>query len=117
MSGAFRFVNVAAGQYDLARTFEGFKPGATRVRVGARSPAPQRLVLGSPSFSRKSRSATRRQRSGATAGQQRRRDHHRHEHARKPAGLRQRLVATMSQFLDAGSIGNGGVTIASTAWK
>src|SRR5262245_15623032 len=43
--GRFRFDKVAAGQYELRATFEGFKQASTRVRVGTRSPGAQRLVL------------------------------------------------------------------------
>src|SRR5437899_3195611 len=44
-SGAFRFDSVRAGQYELRARFEGFKSASTRVRVGARPPGAQRLVL------------------------------------------------------------------------
>ena len=37
-AGAFRFNNVAAGQYELRARYEGFKPASARVRVGSNSP-------------------------------------------------------------------------------
>lgn len=45
-SGTFRFNNVPPGQYALRASFEGFKPASARVRVGARAPGAQKLVLG-----------------------------------------------------------------------
>src|SRR3982074_3053769 len=44
-SGAFRFAGIGPGQYELRATFEGFTPAAVRVRVGARGPGSQKLVL------------------------------------------------------------------------
>ena len=43
--GIFRFDRVAPGTYRLRANFEGFKPASTRVRVGARAPSAQKLVL------------------------------------------------------------------------
>src|SRR5882672_4963636 len=43
--GEFHFDAVPAGQYDLRAAFTGFKDRSTRMRVGARAPGPQRLVL------------------------------------------------------------------------
>src|SRR5262249_33655835 len=43
--GSFRFDGIRAGSYQLRVTVEGFKRSTTRVRVGTRTPAPQRLVL------------------------------------------------------------------------
>src|SRR5437660_8540201 len=44
-AGTFRFEKVAPGQYELRVKYEGFKPAASRVRVGTRSPTAQKLVL------------------------------------------------------------------------
>src|SRR5207244_13520156 len=44
-TGTFRFGGVTPGQYELHARFEGFKPIVVRVRVTARSPAAQKLVL------------------------------------------------------------------------
>src|SRR5437763_736175 len=44
-AGLFRFDRVAAGQYELRARYEGFKSASAKVRVGARAPSPQRLVL------------------------------------------------------------------------
>ena len=43
--GAFRFDGIAPGTYELRARFEGFKDLSSRVRVGSRSPSPQKLVL------------------------------------------------------------------------
>jgi hypothetical protein len=44
--GTFRFEQVAAGQYQIRAQYEGFTPASTRVRVTARAPGAQKLVLG-----------------------------------------------------------------------
>lgn len=49
-AGAFRFERVAAGPYQIRATYEGFKPASTNLRVGARAPSPQRLVLNDLNF-------------------------------------------------------------------
>ena len=111
MSGAFRFERVAAGQYDLRSTFEGFKPATVRVRVGNRSPAPQRLVLGLAALQQEITVSNAAAEVGATAANN-------VDAITIDTNMLESLpvfdndfVATMSQFLDAGSIGNGGVTI------
>src|SRR2546428_11530027 len=43
--GAFRFERVAAGAYQIQVERVGFKIQASRVRVGARAPAPMRITL------------------------------------------------------------------------
>src|SRR5581483_8703087 len=44
-AGAFRIDRVAAGTYDLTVEFPGFKTNVTRLRVGARAPAPSTVVM------------------------------------------------------------------------
>ena len=43
--GTFHFYGVVPGTYELRAHFEGFKDLSARVRVGARPPSPQKLVL------------------------------------------------------------------------
>src|SRR4051812_2722620 len=49
--GAFHFDRVAPGTYQLRAVFQGFKPGTARVRVGARSPSAETIVLALASMS------------------------------------------------------------------
>jgi outer membrane receptor protein involved in Fe transport len=44
-AGAFRFDRVPAGAYEITVEFPGFKSSVTRLRVGARAPAPSTIVL------------------------------------------------------------------------
>jgi hypothetical protein len=44
-SGVFRFDDVPAGTCDLRATYEGFKPGTVRLRVGPKPPGRQKIVL------------------------------------------------------------------------
>jgi Carboxypeptidase regulatory-like domain len=111
MSGAFRFERVAAGQYDLRSTFEGFKPASVRVRVGTRAPAPQRLVLGLAALEQEITVSNAAAEVGATAGNNVDAITIDQNMLESLPVFDNDFVATMSQFLDAGSIGNGGVTI------
>ncbi|MCI0485740.1 MAG: carboxypeptidase regulatory-like domain-containing protein [Blastocatellia bacterium] len=43
--GRFRFGRVASGDYEIEAQKEGFKPSITRLKVGAKSPAPLRIIL------------------------------------------------------------------------
>jgi hypothetical protein len=109
--GQFRFDRVAPGQYELRARYEGFKSASAKLRVGTRAPAPQRLVLplgdltqeitvsnGSTDVGTSSNSNV-----DAIAIDQ--------NMLEALPVFDNDFVATMSQFLDAGSIGNGGVTI------
>jgi Carboxypeptidase regulatory-like domain len=44
-AGQFTFAAVPPGRYELRASFQGFRPGALRLRVGARSPGVQKVVL------------------------------------------------------------------------
>src|ERR1700712_4910869 len=44
-AGAFRFDRVAPGAYELRAGYAGFNPAIVALRVGARAPASQRVVL------------------------------------------------------------------------
>src|SRR5438270_3479566 len=109
--GAFRFATVPPGTYQLRATFEGFKPTVTRLRVGARAPSPQKVIpdlAGSAQESTGSNLATT---VGANATSN-----------VDALSLDQNTldslpvfdrdyIATVSRFLDTGSLGNTGVTI------
>ncbi len=111
-SGGFRFERVAAGPYELRSTFEGFKPASVRVRVGARSPSPQRLVLALATLQQEITVSNAATEVGATAANNV--DAITVDTPTCSRACRSSTTTSsrpMSQFLDAGSIGNGGVTI------
>jgi outer membrane receptor protein involved in Fe transport len=108
--GEFRFDGVRAGSYQIRATFEGFKPAAARVRVTTRAPGPQKLVLDLASLTQEitvSSGADVRLASTANV-----------DAVAIDASTLDSLpvfdrdyVATLSRFLDTGSLGNGGVTV------
>ena len=109
--GAFRFDAVAQGSYELRAAFQGFRPGLVRLRVGPRPPAAQKLVLAladveqSVSVDNGAGSvdtSASNNLSAVTVDRQ------------MLEGLPvmdQDIVAIMSRFLDAGSLGTGGPTL------
>jgi hypothetical protein len=109
--GAFRFEGVASGQYELRARYEGFKSATARVRVGARSPSPQRLVLGLADI--------RHEITVSNAANEVRTDASSNVDAvaidtsmlESLPVFDNNYVATMSRFLDSGSIGTSGVTV------
>lgn len=110
-AGAFRFEKVPAGQYELRAGFEGFKPAVTRLRVTNRAPASQRLVLDLAALSSEITVSSGNTEVGTASNSN-------VDAITIDQNMLEALpvfdndfVATMSQFLDAGSIGNGGVTI------
>ena len=108
--GAYRFDHVAPGQYVLRAGYEGFKPATAKVRVAARA-VTQRLVLDLAALTQEITVSN----AAADAGASSRNNV---DAITIDTDMLESLpvfdndfVATMSQFLDAGSIGNGGVTI------
>jgi hypothetical protein len=109
--GAFRFERVAPGPYQLRAGYEGFRPATTRLRVGARPPAPQRLVLDLAAVTQEITVSNAAAEVGAAAGNNVDAITIDQDMLASLPVFDNDFVATMSQFLDAGSIGNGGVTI------
>jgi hypothetical protein len=109
--GQFRFDTVAAGQYELHATFAGFKQGSTRVRVGARPPGTQRLVL-SLSNVRQEITVSN---GGADIGTSS--SNNLDAVVVDQSAIEslpifdQDVIGTISRFLDSGSLGSGGPTI------
>jgi len=110
-AGAFRFERVAPGAYELRAGYEGFKPATARLRVGARAPSPQRLVLDLASLTQEITVSNAVTDVGASAGNNVDAITIDQNMLDSLPVFDNDFVATMSQFLDAGSIGNGGVTI------
>jgi hypothetical protein len=109
--GAFHFDRVAPGAYQLRAHFEGFKPAATRLRVGARAPSAQKLVLDLAGISQEITVSSVAAEVGTNAAGN-----------VDAVSIDQTMldslpvfdrdfIATASRFLDTGSLGNGGVTV------
>ncbi len=110
-AGRFTFTGINAGDYDVRASFPAFKSGTVHVRVGGRSPAPLTIVLGLANLkeavtvgtgSGEVSTAATNNLSAIVIDQN------------MLAGLPildQDYVATVSRFLDAGSLGEGGPTL------
>lgn len=109
-AGAFRFDKVAPGQYELHARFEGFKPAKTRVRVGGRAPAPQKLVLGLADLTQEITVSNGVQVDTGTANNLDAVSVDQNMLESLPV-FDQDYIATISRFLDSGSLGNAGATI------
>jgi hypothetical protein len=110
-AGTFRFEKVPPGPYELRATFEGFKSASLRVRVGARSPSPQKLVLGLADLQQEITVSDGTTEVGTAASSN-------VDAVEVDQGMLESLpmfdqdyIATLSRFLDSGSIGTGGVTV------
>jgi len=108
-SGNFRF-ETYDGVGMTGIRFEGFRLTTTRVAVASRAPSPCASRCLWRTSNRKSRSAMGARRL-ARAPPRTRMPSGRSESARELAGLRSGVIATVSRFLDAGSLGSGGVTV------
>jgi len=110
-TGTFRFENVAPGQYELRATYEGFTPASTRLRVGPRPPGAQKLVLAIAGLKQEITVSNAAAEVEATASSN-------VDAVTVDQSMLESLpvfdhdyVATLSRFLDTGSLGNGGVTV------
>jgi hypothetical protein len=110
-AGLFRFERVAPGQYELRARYEGFKSATAKLRVGARAPSPQRLVLPLGDLTQEITVSNAANDVGASSGNNVDAITIDQDMLESLPVFDNDFVATMSQFLDAGSIGNGGVTI------
>ena len=110
-TGTFRFENVAPGQYELRATYEGFTPVSTRLRVGPRPPGNQKLVLAIAGLKQEITVSNAAAEVQATAASN-------VDAVAVDQSMLESLpvfdhdyVATLSRFLDTGSLGTGGVTV------
>ncbi len=110
-TGAFRFARVAPGQYELRAGYAGFKPATAKLRVGTRPIPSQRLVLDLAALAQEITVSNAATEVGAAAGSNVDAITVDQDMLASLPVFDNDFVATMSQFLDAGSIGNGGVTI------
>jgi Carboxypeptidase regulatory-like domain/TonB dependent receptor len=109
--GGFRFDDVAAGQYELRTSFEGFKPAAVRVRVGARAPAPQKLVLRLANVKQEITVSNAAAQVDATSSNNLDAVAVDQQMLESLPVFDQDYIATLSRFLDSGSLGSGGATV------
>jgi hypothetical protein len=109
-AGGFRFEHVAPGQYEIRARFEGLRASSTRVRVGTRPPAAQKLVLAMAGLSQE---ITVSSRAGVEAAAANNADAVSVDTTMLDSlpMFDRDYIATVSRFLDAGSLGSGGVTI------
>ncbi|HEV2986458.1 MAG TPA: carboxypeptidase regulatory-like domain-containing protein, partial [Vicinamibacterales bacterium] len=110
-TGAFKFEKVAPGQYELRATYEGFKPASARLRVGSRSPGAQKLVLAIAGLTQEITVSNAAAEVDATVSNN-------VDAVTVDQSMLESLpvfdhdyVATLSRFLDSGSLGTGGVTV------
>jgi hypothetical protein len=110
-TGGFSFERVTPGAYELRAAYEGFKPATAKLRVGTRAPGSQRLVLGLADLTQEVTVSNAAAEVGASSGNNVDAITIDQNMLESLPVFDNDFVATMSQFLDAGSIGNGGVTI------
>jgi len=109
-SGAFRFERVAPGQYQIRAIYEGFKPASTSLRVGARSPSAQRLVLSIANVTHEITVSSAAHVEATPAGNLDAVAVDQNMLESLPV-FDQDYISTLSRFLDSGSLGNTGVSI------
>jgi hypothetical protein len=110
-TGTFRFDGVPPGRYEILVTFEGFQPTTVRLTVGSRPPSPLHITLPLASVTQEitvSNQAPEVSTSAATNSDAVTVDQNMLESL--PV-FDQDLISTISRFLDAGSLGNNGVTV------
>jgi hypothetical protein len=110
-TGMFRFVSVPPGRYEVTVSFEGFQATTVRVTVDRRAPSPLRVTL--PLAKLKQDVTVSNQATGVSTATSANSDAvtvNQDMLASLPV-FDQDYLATISRFLDAGSIGTGGVTV------
>jgi hypothetical protein len=110
-AGGFRFEHVPAGSYELRAVAEGFATTSTRVRLGTRAPSSQRLVLHLAGLAQEITVSNALAEVSANAARN-------VDAVSIDQNMLESLpvfdhdyIATISRFLDTGSLGNGGVTV------
>jgi hypothetical protein len=110
-AGAFLFDKVAPGQYQLIGRYEGFKAATAKLRVGTRAPGQQKLVLGLADIMQEITVSNRTAQVDTTASNNLDAVTVDQNMLESLPVFDQDYIATLSRFLDSGSIGTGGVTI------
>ena len=110
-SGAFRIERVASGRYDLSVAYEGFEPTVVHVTVGTRALAPVRITLALAGMKQEITVSSGTPEVNTTAANNLDAVTVDLNTLESLPVFDQDYVATMSQFLDSGSIGSSGVTV------
>jgi carboxypeptidase family protein/TonB-dependent receptor-like protein len=110
-AGKFRFDAVPRGRYDVRISFEGFQTTTTRVTVGARAPAPLRVTLPLAKVTQEVTVTDRAAEVSTAAASNSDAVSVDQTMLESLPVFDQDLIAIVSRFLDAGSLGNGGVTV------
>jgi hypothetical protein len=110
-TGTFRFERVVPGRYEVRVTFEGFQPTTLRMTVGSRPPSAVRVVL--PLAAVTQEITVSNQTPEVTANATTNADAVTVDQSLLESlpVFDQDLIGTLSRFLDAGALGNGGVTV------
>ena len=109
--GAFRFERVAPGSYQLRAGYAGFNPATANLRVGTRPVTAPRLVLNLAALTQEITVSNAAAEVGTAAGDNVDAVSVDQNMLESLPVFDNDIVATMSQFLDAGSIGTSGVTV------
>ena len=109
--GNFRFDAVPQGRYEVHVAFEGFQPTTARLTVGGRPPSALRITL--PLASLKQEVTVSNQAAEVSTGAATNSDAVTIDQAMLDSlpVFDQDLISTVSRFLDAGALGNGGATV------
>jgi outer membrane receptor protein involved in Fe transport len=110
-AGNFRFDGVPQGRYEVHVTFEGFQPTTARVTVGARAPSALKITL--PLASLKQEVTVSNTAAEVSTGAATNSDAVTIDQSMLDSlpVFDQDLISTVSRFLDAGALGNGGATV------
>jgi hypothetical protein len=109
--GAFKFDAVPPGDYELRARFPGFKQATRRLHVGARAPGAQKLILALADVKEAVTVGSHGTQVDTTASNNLNAvSVDRHVLEQLPV-LDLDFVAMLSRFVDAGSLGTGGVTL------
>ncbi len=110
-SGAFRFDKLAAGEYELVVTLEGFKPTTLQVTIGNRAPAPVQVVLPVAELHQEVSVPVASVQVNTDADSNLDVVALNSEALKNLPALDQNYIGTLSRFLDSGAVGTGGVTL------
>src|SRR5262245_5322922 len=110
-AGNFRFDTVPQGRYEVHVAFEGFQPTTARATVSGRAPSSLRIML--PLASLKQEITVSNQAAEVSTGAATNSDAVTIDQTMLDSlpVFDQDLISTVSRFLDAGALGNGGATV------
>ena len=110
-AGRFEFKRVAAGQYQLHVSYQGFEASTLDVTVGSQSPAPMHVVLAIASIRQETTVTSEPAKIGTEAGDNKDTVALSEQSLSNLPVFDQDYIGAMSRFLDPGSVGTNGVTL------